>query len=169
MSYVDKAIDGEEAVCPGSDYPIHKKVLSTFQMLMQNEKRMSIAANEILNVASSISSFDVEMAHISKQLMDFAGEMGDLSESNLAIVEETNASMNQVTETIDTTADTLSMLSNQSNGLADKNNKSIQLLNEVIDIKENVIANTRNMNDKIEQLTELANEVSKIVESVQAI
>jgi len=169
MSYVENSMDGEDAICPETDHPIHNKVIKTFQTLLQNEKRMSSTARELLNIASTISSFDVEMSHTSGQLMGFAGEMAQLSESNLAIVEETTATMNQVTETIDTTADTLSVLSEQSNGLASRNKESIQLLNEVVDIKENVIQDTQTMNSKLEQLTELAVEVGKIVDSVQEI
>lgn len=68
--------------------------------LCENEKRMADAAGQILEIASSISSFDVEMSHISTRLMSFANELADLSQCNLAIVQETTASMHNVNETI---------------------------------------------------------------------
>jgi hypothetical protein len=45
---------------------------------------MSEAAKSILEIVSSLSSFDVGMSHISYQLTDFASEMAALSQSNLA-------------------------------------------------------------------------------------
>lgn len=169
LDYVDQVLKGKEVECPKSSYGLHDKIIQQFEKLLNNEKRMSVAAKEVLDVAGAISSFDVEMTHISGQLMEFAGEMAGLSESNLAIVEETNATMNEVTETIDCTAETLEKLSAESESFAQKNNESEILLQEVSKLKENVIEDTNHMNVKIEQLVGLAVEVGKIVESVQEI
>jgi methyl-accepting chemotaxis protein len=169
MKYVDNAISGNETECPKSNYGIHNRVIEQFQQLLKNEKRMSVAAKEVLDVASSISSFDVEMKHISGQLMGVASEMEEVSESNLAIVEETNATMNEVTDTVDSIAETLEKLKVESEKFAEKNNESGTLLHEVSDLKENVIEDTNHMKGKIQQLIELATEVGKIVDSVQII
>lgn len=169
LSYVNQSLEGETVSCPESKHGVHTKVIKQFQQLIGNEKKMSVAANEILDVASSISSFDVEMSHISSQLMDFSSNMAEVSESNLAIVEETNATMNEVTSTIDSTADTLTSLKQNSEKFAQKNNESVSLLHEVSSLKENVIDDTNQMNEKIELLVQLTEEVGKIVESVQEI
>lgn len=169
MGCVKDSLNGKEVKLPKSKHPIHKEVIAQFDQLLSNEKRMSQAAKGVLEVAASLSSFDVGMTHISNQLMEFAKELEGLSESNLAIVEETTATMNQVTETIDQTAVTLECLSNESKNLSKKNNESKELLVEVDALKEEVITDTEVMNDKIEQLVELAVEVGKIVDSVQGI
>lgn len=139
------------------------------ETLKQNEKRMSNAAKQILDIVTSVSSFDVEMSFISKELLRFAKELSNLSESNLAIVEETTAAMHEVNDTIDNTADTLEQLSNESAVLATQNDASKSLLEEVSVLKENVIEDTHLMNEKISQLVNLADEVEKIVISVQGI
>lgn len=169
LNYFEDTINGIDGVCPSTNHPMHTKVITQFEKLMDNEKRMSNAAKEILQITNAISSFDVGMTHISEQLMKFAEELAILSESNLAIVEETTATMNQVTETIDYTAGTLDTLSNESKLLAEKNNESKDLLNEVAHLKENVIEDTGIMSNKVEQLVDLATEVGKIVDSVQGI
>lgn len=148
---------------------VNQKTGSSFDKLWKNEERMAVAAKEVLDIASSLSSFDVEMKHISTQLMNFAEEMAMLSQSNLSIVEETTATMNNVTDTIDSTAVTLEQLSNDSIELSEKNNISKNLLVEVADLKGHVINDTQNMSGKIEQLVDLTTEIGKIVESVQAI
>lgn len=169
MQYIDDTMQGKKSTCPQSDHFIHSQVIDQFNKLLKNEKRMSDAAKEVLEIASAISSFDVGMSHISNQLMNFAIELSTLSESNLSIVEETTATMNSVNDTIDITSETLDSLAQESNHLTLRNNESKTLLADVTHLKENVIQDTENMNCKIVQLVELATEVGKIVESVQGI
>ena len=169
ISYLDTMLAGGHAEPPVVKQPEHIHILGYFQQLLANEKDTSIIANEILTILSSLSSFDVGMSHISNQLTDFAGEMSSLSESNLAIVEQTTAGMSEVKESIDTTTSTLGSLAKESETLAQKNDESIQLLMDVQNLKEDVLTNTNVMNDKIQQLAQLATEVGKIVNSVQQI
>ncbi|WIV12441.1 methyl-accepting chemotaxis protein [Proteiniborus sp. MB09-C3] len=169
VEYVENALKGNRNNSPNVKYPLHGKVLGHFERLLDNEAKMSSAAKEILSIVSSLSSFDVGMTHISHQLMDFAGEMASVSESNLAIVEQTTASMNQVNDTIETTSETLNNLATESETLVKKNDESMHLLIEVQSLKDNVIQDTGIMNEKIQQLVDLAKEVGKIVDSVQAI
>lgn len=169
MEYVDNKLAGKQTTCPKSEYGLHKEIIDQFDMFLKNEDRMSNAAKEVLDVASSISSFDVEMTHISNHLLEFSEEMKDVSESNLSIVEETNATMSEVAVTIDSASDTLDTLKSESEVFAEKNNESVVLLHEVSDLKENVIEDTNYMSAKIDQLVELATKVGQIVDSVQEI
>ena len=169
IGYLDTMLAGGHAEPPTVTHPEHIHVLGYFEKLLSNEQEMSVTAREILNIVSSLSSFDVGMSHISHQLTDFASEMSTLSESNLAIVEQTTASMSEVKNSIDTTATTLESLATESQTLAQKNDESINLLKDVQDLKEDVLKNTTVMNDKIQQLAQLATEVGKIVNSVQSI
>ncbi|MGI6226525.1 MAG: methyl-accepting chemotaxis protein [Peptococcales bacterium] len=169
VKYVEDILKGEKVISPNVKYPLHTRVLGHFEKLLSNEEKMSQSAKKILDTVSSLSNFDVGMTHISHQLTEFAGEMSTLSESNLAIVEQTTASMNHVNDTIKTTSETLNTLARESEVLAQKNDESINLLNEVQILKENVVADTGVMTDKIQQLVDLATEVGKIVDSVQTI
>jgi methyl-accepting chemotaxis protein len=169
VKYVEDALVGKNTDSPKVKYPLHGRVLKHFQKLLDNESKMSKAAKKILDIVSSLSSFDVGMSNISYQLMDFAGEMAALSESNLAIVEQTTASMSQVNQSIDSTSKTLKGLAEESETLAHKNDESIHLLKEVQTLKENVVQDTGIMSEKIQQLVELATEVGRIVDSVQGI
>ena len=169
VHYVEEVSKGKEISAPQVEYPLHKTVLSHFQRLLNSEKTMAVSARQMLDIVSSLSNFDVGMSHISQQLTDFAEEMSTLSQSNLAIVEQTTASMNQVNETVKTTSETLDNLAQESEVLVQKNDESIELLKEVQLLKENVVKDTQVMSEKIQQLVDLATEVGKIVDSVQAI
>ena len=169
VKYVEDALNGHRVAGLNVKYPLHNKILSYFERLLDNEAVMAYSAKEILNIVSALSSFDVGMTHISNQLMDFSNEMATVSQSNLAIVEQTTASMNQVKESIEETSATLNNLSSKSEQLIHKNDESIKLLEEVQLIKDAVIRNTSVMSEKIQQLVSLAAEVGKIVDSVEAI
>ena len=140
-----------------------------FNQLYENEKRLAEAAKQVLEIAASISTFDVEMSHISNELVDYAKRMAELSESNLAIVDETSASMSSVNGVIDQTNNTLIAMSERSHTLSSKNKQSLEFLQELKELKEEVIRQTNEMDRKISQLAELATEVGKIVESVHNI
>jgi methyl-accepting chemotaxis protein len=166
---VEDSLNGTVVDKPNVKYPIHIQVFEHFQKLLDNENRMADSTKEILHILTSLSSFDVVMTHISNQLTGFAHEMAILSESNLAMVEETTASMSQVNESIISTSETLDSLSTESEALASKNDHSMSILKEVQVLKDNVINDTGVMSEKIHQLVNLATEVGKIVDSVQSI
>lgn len=137
--------------------------------LEQNEKKLAEAAREIMDIASSISNFDVGMSHISGKLKDYAKQMATVSEANLALVEETSATLTNVKENLEETTSALENLTEQSGTITNRNDTSKVLLNEASLLKEDVVKDTQIMNDKIVQLADLATEVEKIVESVQSI
>lgn len=151
------------------DYPIHQTLLGHFDKLFANEEKMSINSRQMLGVISSLSEFDVKMAHSAYKLKDFAQDMAALSESNLAIVQEITASMNDVNDTITNTSDTMEQLHASCRDLISKNDDSMLQLNEINTLREEVIQDTTVMGEQIEQLVELATKVNEIVNGVEAI
>lgn len=169
LEFINTTIKGKPSNSVNTKNKEYNDMLNKFEKLVENEKKMSSSAKKILDIASSLSDFDVGMSHVSYELMDFANEMSILSQSNLAIVEETTAGMYQVNESINNTSETLRNLSDESELLVEKNDESIVLLQDMEEIKENVEKDTSHLNDKFKQLVELSGEVSQIVESVQKI
>lgn len=169
ISHVEAIISGEKTTEPIVDYPIHKKMLSTINSLLGNEEEMANSAKEILEVTASISDFDMNMEHISEMLVQFSYEMANLSESNVAIVEETNASMAQVNETVVQAAATLNDLSDHSQQLLVSNNEGLKQIMEVAELKENVMKDAEQMKVQIERLVEMTDKISEIVGGVSKI
>ena len=169
ISHVDDIVAGRKSVEPEVGYPIHQKMLKTLNSLLDNEKQMSHSSKEILEVTASISDFDMNMAHIAEQLVEFSYEMGSLSESNVAIVEETNASMNQVNETVVQAATTLNELSGHSEELLTRNNDGLKQIMEVAELKEEVMRDAEKMKVQIERLAEMTNNIYQIVGGVSKI
>ena len=166
VNYVNSKIQGEETTPPEINYDLHKTVYDLFDRFFKNEEMISISAKDLLGLVTQMSSYDVNMSQISYNLKDFAKEIAELSESNLAIVEETTASMFVVSEAVNASSVTLEKLAESSERLIEKNNESIHKLSEINKLKENVMENSTIMSDKIEELVELTNKVNEIVNSV---
>lgn len=169
MEYVDNRMRGRIVKKPVVEYNKHIKIANYFDKLFESEGNMAESAKRIIDIGASISSFDSEMKYISNMLIDFAREMSDVSQSNLAIVEQTTASMNGVNETIDIATRTLNSVSDSSQNLMKSNIEGLEQMEEIGDIKEGVVSNANIMSNKIDYLVEMANKVSDIVKTVEAI
>ena len=169
IKHVEDRLDGKIVEPPKIDYPIHKTLFKTFDRLLTSEETMSKNSKKMINIISSLSKFDVEMTHSSYELIKFASDMSNISESNLAIVEEITANMNEVNGTIGKTSDIMHRLQTSSEGLVKKNDESIFQLNEVNILKENVTKDATIMSEQIKLLVEMAIKVNNIVDGVESI
>lgn len=166
FKYIEDKLAGLQPQEPPIKYPIHITLFNYIRRLFSNEQQLAASTRRLLKVTASLSSFDVEMTHISRKLTNFAKELATLSESNLAIVEQTNASMNEVNQTVANTAETLAQLSKSSQDLVDRNQASLIQLQEINQLKEEVMTDAAIMGQKIDQLVEMANKVNDIVYGV---
>lgn len=166
MEYVMNKLSGKAYVRPQLKNKESQKLLDYVDSVIQNELRIYDTAKELYTISADISNFDVELRFISDTISKFSNELSDLSESNLAIVEETTATMSQVNQNIDSATDTLQLLAEESTELTEKNDKSSQLLNEVTQLKEDVLTDTNEMSDRIDSLVELVKGIENIVASV---
>lgn len=166
QEYLDNHLNGINSEMPKPNYPIHKNMLNTMNRMIENEKRLADTVKDTLQVAVSLSEFDVTMKFSANKLIEFSKEMSDLSESNLAIVEETNASMNQVNETISNVSDSLDNLSDNFSDLLVSNKKGLSDIEEVSHLKEMVITEANLMRTKIEKLIDMSKSIDDIVKSV---
>lgn len=112
MEYVEARLHGRDAVKPSPEYGVHKKILDEFTKMLDNEAAIAAISDKLLQESTKLSSFDVEMTFLSDEISGFAEEMMSVSETNMAMVEETTASMNQVNESISLHSTTLKKLLN---------------------------------------------------------
>lgn len=150
------------------------KMKSKKQVQVENKTpevlgKIAGSASELVRATSELSSFDVQIQHVSGVLKDYTETMRDVSESNLAVVEETTASMTRVNETVKQAAEYLNQVTDTADTLAKKNAETKVVLDEVSDLKEEVVKDSNEMSVDIAQLVELANKIDNIVDSVKAI
>ena len=146
-----------------------KSLKGELNRLVANEVRLSDASKLLMNATSSLSTFDVGMTHISQQLMKYAGTLAEVSDSNLAIVEETTASLNVVDDHAKNAFDTIQSLSVEARELAGKTEESKQLLENARQLKDELVEDMRVMAKEMVDLMQLVGEVNEIVDKVQSI
>lgn len=130
---------------------------------------ISKEAQEFVRATSTLSSFGVEMNFVSNKILKYAKEMGELSEENKSMIEQTEVKMEEVDQTVEAASNILKQLHSNTNELVNYNSESAELLNEVNIFKNQVMEDSRLMEEQVEELVKLANEVDKFVESVQSI
>ena len=165
--------EAEEAVTKvpvsGEAQADEASVKEELQGLIANEVRLSEASKSLMDTTGTLSSFDVGMTYMSGQLMDYARSLSEVSDSNLAIVEETTASLNMVDENAKATATMLGNLNDDAQLLATKTEESQQLLNNAKKLKDELVEDMKVMADEMSQLMRLVSEVNEIVDKVQSI
>lgn len=130
---------------------------------------IAMRTQELLDAVSSLSGFDVTLHHVNDMLKEYTDVMQDVSQANLAVVEETTASMTQVNETVLDTANHLNRVTDTAQELAGSNQKSRSILDETMKIKNEVMEDSEEMRIRIEHLVNLTVEIEKVVASVQEI
>ncbi len=169
LDYVDKQLQGVKLPKPAVEFGIHKSVLSLFSKFLENEEKISHLSDKALMETTKLSSFDVEMSFIAKEIKNFAEEMTEVSESNMAMVQQVTASMDQVNESIVTQERTLSNITEQANILIEQNNNSLAQLGSINKLRQDVIQDAEDMSKKIKILVDLTNKVNEIVYGVEQI
>lgn len=124
---------------------------------------------KLLDATSSLSGFDVQLGYVNSKLSEYTQMMQNISEVNLAVIEETTAGMTQVNQTVGTAAQALHTVTETAQELAARNSESKILLDEAAELKNAVIKDSKNMSENITQLVDLTAEIDKIVENVQGI
>ena len=169
----DALSEAEEAVTnvPLSDavQADEHTVKGDLQSLVANEVRLSETSKSLMDSTGRLSVFDVGMTHISGQLMTYARSLAEVSDSNLAIVEETTASLNMVDENAKTTSAMLENLNEDAQLLATKTEESQQLLSDAKQLKDELVEDMKIMAEEMSQLMHLVGEVNEIVDKVQSI
>lgn len=169
IGFVENELGKKDSKPPQVTMPQNQELMRTIIKLHENEGKLLEVAKQVLTTTATISDFDMNMSHISNQLVSFAYDMSGFSESNLAIVEQTTASMEQVNDTIAETSSTLANLSEQSGQLLESNNEGLRQLMDVIELKEKVIDEAQNMKTHISELIHMANSINDIVKGVNQI
>lgn len=169
QQYVKGRMQGEEGNRPDVKTTQAQELLAQVENTIDYQDMVKHEAKDILNISGQISAFNVEVSHMTTNLSDVTDRLTDISQTNLAVVEETTSTMAQVMDNVGYTSDRLDRLSEESGILAEKNSESLQLIEEIGQLKEGVMQNTHQMNDEIMSLMNLVQEIEGIVDSVQQI
>lgn len=169
ITYVESKFKGIPMKKPELEFSIHKTFLNYFEKLFQSEEKLEMSSKRLMETTIKLSNYDVEVAHSAKELNKFSTDLSILSESNLAVIEQTTASMNDVSETIFSVNQALGTLSSKSQTLLKTNHENMVQLNDINEFKQKVMDSSEDMSDKMLELVDLSQKIDLIVDSVASI
>lgn len=138
IDYVKAISNGEKRERPVLENSNHEYVLETFESILNRDKLNGELILSLIKDASQLSSFDVNMSFISNKMEQISIELSQFSSSNMAVVEETTASMNQVSDAISNSTGILEDLSDKSTKLIQMNKTNNVQLKEMSIIRDTV-------------------------------
>lgn len=169
LKYMECSLGGKACSAPEVSYPQHKQVLEIVDQLINVHNWNYKMTLQLLTESAKLSEFDVTMNFSANRLKNIAEELSLSSSANMAIVEETTASINEVSHSLDKSTEVLEDVSDKSLELVKSNMDNIQQLKAINNIKDIVFDNAKIMEDKIKGLEQLSRKVDEIVEGVRAI
>ncbi|SHJ97540.1 methyl-accepting chemotaxis protein [Paramaledivibacter caminithermalis] len=165
-NYVNAYIEGEKLEKPHLKNSKHRQILELFDKVLKMGELNNQLLLQLIDRSSSLSDFDINMSFISSELKKFANNLAESSEANMAVVEETTASMNEVSSTITHHTDVLDDIKSKAQDLIAVNTENKNKLDEINRLKETVIKDSNIMSEKIGMLEQISNKVDEIVDGV---
>ena len=169
IDYIYGLLKGEKRERPVVKGKVNKEVIEAFESMVNRENINNDLILKVMKNVSSLSDFDVNMSFVSSNVDELSTQLSEFSSSNMAVVEETTASMEQVGEAISNSTEILEDLSIKADSLESVNKQNTEQLAEMASIRDDVVFNTKNMREKIDMLSEVPKNVNDIVGSVGGI
>lgn len=169
IEYVEERLAGHQVEKPVLSYKRHVDLCDLFERILDSDKINNSILLKLLGESASLSNFDNNMNFISNELKTFANNLAETTESNMAVVEETTASMNDVSDAITRNTEVLDGITNNSNNLIKINRENIKQLEEINIIKDKVSEDAEVMLQKINLLNQMSDKVDEIVQGVSMI
>ena len=123
----------------------------------------------ILNIATGVSTFQVSLLHYSDDIGETAVRLKESSEMMGAAIQQTNAGMGQVAETISEYATSLSDISGQSSALMEILEGNDEMLNKIRNVNREVSQKAISMDQEMSDLLNVIDDMKKIVAGVAEI
>lgn len=169
FNYVEDRLNKKSTELPSVTNEKHQKLLKIFEQILNADKMNNSLLMDMLREASRLSEFDINITHISEDLYEISDELAQSNASNMAIVEETTAGVNEIGSTISNSVSVIGEITEKSQALMDLSKENQRSIEEIIRIKNLVSDNSNDMADKIRILQETSNKVDEIVEGVRSI
>lgn len=144
-----------------------QEIANIFNKMAKNDKATLEAMEKLIGESVKLSNFDVEMSHIARHLYDFSEELATTGESNMSVVDEVSASMNEVNNAIGEHSMTLDALANKSNELIKMNQRSMSQLDEVNELKTEVLKGTNLLMTQVLKINQIAKDMDSLLNGIE--
>lgn len=166
VEYLHAKTQGEMVEPPEVADEKTKALLLHFEEQFTTDVKDSQLLLDLIKNEATLSDFGANTAFLANEMGQLSMDLTGYSTSNMAIVEETTAGLDEVTSAIANSTSILEDLSQKSEHLTELTQQNTDELAEMQQIGHDVIENTEDMNHKIIALSEVPESVADIVEAV---
>lgn len=169
LTYIEHIALGKSVEKPDLSKELTIKLFGIFLSIINKDKEIKHALQQLIIQSANLSNFDVNISIISDKLKKYSEQLAFSSDSNMTIVEETTASLSEMSSAIQNNTEKTVSLSSDAEDLMHSNEKNRTQIREVNELKANVIRNSEEMREEINKLREISLQVDEIVNGVGAI
>ena len=169
ITYLKAVVTGEKPTLPTIKDKKYKEIVHLLDEIFMTNKDYMELALQILKRTVNLSEFDVNMTFSAEQLSEIVKGMIESSNNNMAVIEETTSSFNEMTKAVEHSTDNITHIGSQSHLLVESARKNLIQIHEISHLKNTIAENADIMWDKIKLLEEISGKVDEMVDGVRDI
>ncbi|GAA0746475.1 methyl-accepting chemotaxis protein [Clostridium oceanicum] len=167
--YEDKDIKGIENMEQESTNSLGKILASKFKKLFDIVPIVKKFTTGVVRIASSISIFNLRLKNLSKHIEDKAYHVKETSQSLLSSMEETNASIEEITQGMSNNAQSIEKISTKADEIAGHLDENEDTLKTIISINREVVESSSIMKKNMTELNSVVSNMKQLVEGIDKI
>lgn len=156
----------DEKSYPNKLVKLFFKLIKTCKMNVSNIREL---IKGLLHVVTEISTFNVSLTHFSNDLEKEAIQVKESSQAMGAAIEQTNASMLQVAETISESAASAEEIATQADTLLELTNTNDGMIQQINNVNKDVSQRAAFMDEDTKNLLSVIEDMKKIVAGINEI
>ena len=146
-----------------------KPLLDAFQTDRQAHEQVKDLIRNNLQLATEISSFDLQLFYYSGQVDDITGRLKHISSGAFQVFEETSAAMQQVSQVMTEHTEALQDIARRVSDISDNTNQSNNITEEATGIAKQLKENSVHMRRDIDGLFDALAKMQDTVEGISQI
>lgn len=169
IDYVKKRIEGENIEVPKFENDESKVFFNILDNILESNAENNELLTRLVREVSTLSEFDINMMFTAEQFKDIANQLSDSSSSNMAVAEQTVASISEVSYAVSNSTEILEDIASKSSELIDINDQNRVQLDKINETKLKVFNNSETMAKEINMLNEISHKIDEMVQGVRSI
>lgn len=146
------------------------EIFEKFKILVENlnlsKEDIITIVNGIIEIATQVSAFDLKLTHYGEKIKGATDKLNQIAETVYSTIEETTASMTQISQATNDSTYALSRISEESHRINDNTKRNNQLIEQIRSENREVIKQAQNMKSDVEMLI---NSLKNIEEAMSGI
>ncbi len=169
IDYLEGSIKGEDVILPIVKGDRHRVLLTLLEKVLSAHKVYTDKSAEILKESGNLSEWDMNMNFTANQLQSVEKAMMESSDKNLLSVKEMTNSSQKMLTAVEHSVKGINCIGEDSHLLVNQVGETLEYIEEMTHLKQNVSEKTQQIEKKMGVLEELCSNVGEVIEGVKGI